>query len=141
MRDQKALEMARFVSKFQQQIQEKPVWNQNEILIMMREVLAQKARTVREEKEILEQQLALLKRQREPMFSKLKDIEMRADRTTRRALTSFLSVFVTQYIIVQYGTFVYFSWDIMEPITCGMTLGDAICSYFFWVWAKRPYTI
>ena len=29
----------------------------------------------------------------------------------------------------------------MEPITCGMTLGDAICSYFFWVWAKRPYTI
>ena len=29
----------------------------------------------------------------------------------------------------------------MEPITCGMTLGDSICAYFFWVWSKRPYSL
>ena len=29
----------------------------------------------------------------------------------------------------------------MEPITCGMTLGDAVCSYFFWIWSKRPYSL
>lgn len=29
----------------------------------------------------------------------------------------------------------------MEPITCGMTLGDAICAYFFWIWSKRPYSM
>ena len=29
----------------------------------------------------------------------------------------------------------------MEPITCGMTLGDTICAYLFWMWSKRPYTI
>ena len=44
-------------------------------------------------------------------------------------------------MLVQYGTYIYFSWDIMEPITCGMTLGDAIASYFFWVWTKQPYSI
>jgi len=44
-------------------------------------------------------------------------------------------------MLVQYGTYIAFSWDIMEPITCGMTLGDAICSYFFWIWSKRPYSV
>mmetsp|Transcript_35316 Transcript_35316/g.26330 ORF Transcript_35316/g.26330 Transcript_35316/m.26330 type:complete len:89 (-) Transcript_35316:40-306(-) len=44
-------------------------------------------------------------------------------------------------MLVQYGTYIAFSWDIMEPITCGMTLGDAVCSYLFWVWSKRPYSI
>jgi hypothetical protein len=29
----------------------------------------------------------------------------------------------------------------MEPITCGMTLGDSICAYFFWIWSKRPYSL
>lgn len=43
--------------------------------------------------------------------------------------------------MVQYGTYIAFSWDIMEPITCGMTLGDAICAYLFWIWSKRPYSI
>ena len=54
---------------------------------------------------------------------------------------AFVSVFFTQYLLVQYGTYVAFSWDIMEPITCGMTLGDACMSYFFWIWSKRPYNL
>ena len=29
----------------------------------------------------------------------------------------------------------------MEPITCGMTLGDTICAYFFWIWSKQPYSM
>ena len=53
----------------------------------------------------------------------------------------FCSTFVAQYLLVQYGTYIAFSWDIMEPITCGMTLGDAIVAYFFWIWSKRPYSI
>ncbi len=29
----------------------------------------------------------------------------------------------------------------MEPITCGMTLGDAVMACFFWMWSKRPYSL
>lgn len=29
----------------------------------------------------------------------------------------------------------------MEPFTCGMTLGDVICGYFFWIWTNKPYTL
>ena len=32
-----------------------------------------------------------------------------------------------------------FSWDIMEPITCVMTLGDAVIGYLFWMWTKKGY--
>jgi len=34
-----------------------------------------------------------------------------------------------------------FSWDIMEPITCGMTLADSIFSYTFWLWAGKPWDL
>lgn len=29
----------------------------------------------------------------------------------------------------------------MEPFTCGMTLGDSICAYLFWIWSKNPYSL
>ena len=96
---------------------------------------------MKEEKEILEHEIYLLKRQREPMLQRLMEIERSADRSARRALWSFASVFMTQFALIQYGTYIAFSWDIMEPITCGMTLGDSICAYLFWIWTKRPYSL
>ena len=29
----------------------------------------------------------------------------------------------------------------MEPITCGMTLGDTLVGYFFWIWSGKPYSL
>jgi hypothetical protein len=29
----------------------------------------------------------------------------------------------------------------MEPITCGMALGDVVSGYFFWIWTGRPYSL
>ncbi|TNV77198.1 hypothetical protein FGO68_gene14361 [Halteria grandinella] len=142
MRDQKAVEISRFVSQFEHELlSEKDAWTQNEILILLREVLAEKAQGVKEEKEILEQQLYLLKRQREPVLNKLTEIDRSADRSARRVLWGFASIFVSQFAMIQYGTYLAFSWDIMEPITCGMTLGDVVCGYLFWVWTKRPYSL
>jgi hypothetical protein len=54
MRDQKALEISRFLSRFEVDLAEKEDWGNNEILIMIREVLARKASTVKEEKDVLE---------------------------------------------------------------------------------------
>jgi hypothetical protein len=44
-------------------------------------------------------------------------------------------------MLTQYGTYVAFSWDIIEPITCLMTLSDALIAYFFWLRTGRPYEI
>ena len=58
----------------------------------------------------------------------------------RRILTYFGVVF-GQYLAVMYGTYAVFSWDIMEPLTCGMTLADAFIAYCFWVWTKQNYDL
>ena len=108
---------------------------------MIREVLAEKASNAKEEREILEQKLYLLEKQKEPMVKKLEEVERFADRSARRALWSLASVFVTQFALVQYGTFIAFSWDIMEPFTCGMTLFDTLFGYLFWIRSGRPYSL
>jgi hypothetical protein len=108
---------------------------------LIREVLAEKASNAKEEREILEQKLYLLEKQKEPMVKKLEEVERFADRSARRALWSLASVFVTQFALVQYGTFIAFSWDIMEPFTCGMTLFDTLFGYLFWIRSGRPYSL
>lgn len=50
-------------------------------------------------------------------------------------------IILTQYVLVQYGTYIMFSWDIMEPITCAMSLGDAVIAYLFWAWNRRSYSV
>jgi hypothetical protein len=39
--------------------------------------------------------------------------------------------------VVQYGTYYLYSWDIMEPVTCLMTIGDTCIGYFFWMISGR----
>jgi len=150
MREQNAVEVARFVSQLEGEllgdiqhggVGNKKEWTQNEVMILAREVLAEKASSAKEEREILEHQLELLKVQRAPMLNKLGEIEKAADRSARRALWGIASIFASQFALIQYGTYIAFSWDIMEPITCGMTLGDAVAGYFFWIWSGKPYTL
>lgn len=62
MRDIKALEISRFASSFEKEISTKDEWSSNELLIIIRDVLARKAGSTKDEKDILESQLALLKK-------------------------------------------------------------------------------
>jgi len=71
----------------------------------------------------------------------ISEIDKRADRTSKRVVTGFFSIILSQFLLIQYGTYIAFSWDIMEPITCGMTLGDAICAYMYWIWTNKPYSM
>jgi len=44
-------------------------------------------------------------------------------------------------MLTQYGTYIAFSWDIIEAITACMTLSDAIAAYLFWLWAGKPWDV
>ena len=59
MRDQNAVEVARFLSQFEKELiddfgETKKEWTQNEVMILAREVIAEKAASAKEEREILE---------------------------------------------------------------------------------------
>ena len=56
-----------------------------------------------------------------------------------RSASTFLFLFCCQFGLTQYGTYIAFSWDIIEPITCTMTLMDATLAYLFWMWTGQPY--
>lgn len=92
MRDQKAIEIAQFVSLFEKEISHKTEVAQSDLLTIVREVLAMKAKNVKEEKEILLAQLELLKRQREPMLNTLTAIEKKAEISAKRVVVSFVGI-------------------------------------------------
>ena len=54
---------------------------------------------------------------------------------------AFMSILSLQFMMSQYGTYIAFSWDIMEPIMFCITLSDAIASYGFWIWAGKPWDV
>ena len=58
-----------------------------------------------------------------------------------RAGLTFLSIILAQYAFTQYGTYVMFSWDIMEPVTAMMSLSDAIAGYWFWLLKGKPWNL
>lgn len=53
----------------------------------------------------------------------------------------FMTILSTQFALVQYGTYIAFSWDIMEPIAACLTLSDAVAVFWFWSWAGKPWNL
>ena len=57
-----------------------------------------------------------------------------------RRVNMFLSMLLGQIALIQYGTYVAFSWDIMEPITCLLGVIDLIIAYSFWLYSHKEYS-
>lgn len=64
------------------------------------------------------------------------EIDKRATRSANRWIRSFWQILLGQFFFTQYGTYYLYSWDIMEPITCMMTMGDTAAAYFFWIFSR-----
>lgn len=75
-------------------------------------------------------------------LQKKQDLEQAANKHANRVMWSFFGTIALQFAAVQYGTYVVYSWDIMEPITCLMGMGDACIGYFFWINCnKQDYSL
>lgn len=62
-----------------------------------------------------------------------------ADKHANKMLKRISSVFLMQFLGIQYGTYYLYSWDIMEPITCMMGMGDICLGYLFWMYSGKEY--
>ena len=58
----------------------------------------------------------------------------------KKRLKWFSGLIFTQLLAIQYGTYVAFSWDVMEPITCLLGILDVIIAYSFWLSTNRAYS-
>jgi len=78
----------------------------------------------------------LFKEQHSRELALMDNIEKRAKLSADRWCRSFWQVLLAQFFFTQYGTYYLYSWDIMEPITCMMTMGDAAAGYYFWIFTR-----
>ena len=87
------------------------------------------------------QQLELIEEVLSPLKAEVENAKEAGHSKSVRAGFSFVSMICLQFALSQYGTYVAFSWDIMEPITACVTLTDAIAGYFFWLWSGKPWDL
>jgi len=62
--------------------------------------------------------------------------EIDKDRRVWKALNLFFYLTLSQTILVNLCVFVFFNWDIMEPITQCMTYLNIICGYYYWAYSN-----
>jgi len=58
----------------------------------------------------------------------------------KKRLGYFSSFLFAQILAIQYGTYVAFSWDVMEPMTNLLGILDVIIAYGFWMATNKSYS-
>mmetsp|Transcript_10303 Transcript_10303/g.15751 ORF Transcript_10303/g.15751 Transcript_10303/m.15751 type:complete len:135 (+) Transcript_10303:734-1138(+) len=107
----------------------------------MKEALSQQCSDHQLEVRILEHKLEKLKLSVEPMDKIKEECKMLGVISARWWVNSFAAIILSQFFFTQYGTYVIYSWDIIEPITCVMSMSDAFIGYFFWLRTGKPWNI
>lgn len=64
-------------------------------------------------------------------------LDKKADFRSRALLALTSSIFFAQFGFIMSGTFVYYSWDVMEPISYVMMLGNFSVGMLFYAAFKR----
>ena len=108
---------------------------------MLRDGMAKYCLTVNSERESLIQQLELIDEVLSPLMKEVENAKEASHIKSVRAGFTFVSIIMAQFALSQYGTYIAFSWDIMEPITACVSLSDAIAGYYFWLWSGKPWDL
>lgn len=109
--------------------------------MLLRNALAMRSLTVNTERDNLLAELELIDEALEPYSKEINRCKEEANVSSSRYAASFAYIISAQFLLSQYGTWVAFSWDIMEPITACVALSDGIAAYFFWLWAGKPWDL
>ena len=105
--------------------------------LMVKNAVLQYGTHVLAQKQLFETKLALIKSQYAYELEMHEEASIKAEIASKKAVKRFFYIIFMQFAAVQYGTYHLYSWDIMEPITCMMTMGDVCAGYLFWMIAGR----
>lgn len=139
LRKERAEALASFTFKFTKEVDalEKGTLSKDIIQSLYKQVILTRALEIKTQENELRRQVEVLREQYEDDLKIKTAIEILADRYATRRLKTFCGFIFAQFAVVQYGTYYLYSWDIMEPITCLMTIGDTCLGYFFWMVSGR----
>ena len=112
-----------------------------DIALALKDAISKQASRTNVDRAFLVEQLNLIEECLSPIKHDIEFCNEHAHMSAVRSAFGFTGIIFLQFLASQYGTYIAFSWDIMEPIMCCVTLSDAIAGYFFWLWAGKPWDI
>lgn len=95
---------------------------------------------IKSEVETVDKMLAVLHDKRQLLDEIKGQVHESLLKRSQRRLKVLYSLIFAQVLFTQYGTYVKYSWDVMEPITCLMGIVDMILAYIFWMMNNSSYS-
>lgn len=143
VKDMQARPLAHAVNKLLKRVNEKnqKKFTQDDVALMLKDAIAAQANHQNLNRTHLFEQLALVENELRPVHHEIENLKEVANTSAQRYGFSFFAILALQFSLSQYGTYIAFSWDIMEPLMACVTLSDGIAAYLFWIWAGKPWDV
>ncbi len=109
--------------------------DKNLIKIVMQQIIVENYNFNRRNSNTLDQMLNFLEAKQARLEEEKNALETKLDKKARRGTRVFVAFLYSQIFFVQYGTYVSYSWDILEPIACLLGISDMAIAYSFWLFA------
>lgn len=89
----------------------------------------------------IEQMLKVLYQKKQSILEIKTAVEERFTTRSKRRLKALYSLIIFQMMFTQWGTYVKYSWDVMEPICNLFAIFDSILAYSFWLSKNDDYSL
>ena len=114
--------------------------DQNYLTLINEKVFMEFSLHAKSEIAAIDKLLAVLYKRREKLDDDRDRVYRRLETKSRRRLRFVMSFVFAQVLCTQYGTYIAYSWDIMEPITCLLGILDVIIAYSFYLITNSDYS-
>ena len=128
------------IGQVQKQSRDK-VFTHKDVSELLKRSIANRSLVSNSERDLLIRQLETIQEVLKPLEGEIAAAKEKSSIKAERSAKIFAGVIFAQFALSQYGTYVAFSWDIMEPIMACVSLSDAIAGYFFWLWCGQPWDL
>ncbi len=89
----------------------------------------------------IEQMLKVLYQKKASILEIKSAVEEKFSARSKRRLKALYSLIIFQMMFTQWGTYVKYSWDVMEPICNLFGIFDSILAYSFWLAKNDDYSL
>ncbi|CAD8122088.1 unnamed protein product [Paramecium sonneborni] len=134
--------LSNFIQKLLSEIEKHKelTYDKDLILLIIKKVIMKLGIYSQAQKQIIEDQISFLECKQNRLAhlkdSIIKELEMK-EQTTLYQIYFYI---LMQIAFTQYGTYVVWGWDVMEPVTFMLGVTDMIIAYQFWMKTTKAYT-
>lgn len=89
---------------------------------------------------LIEEMLSTLYTKKEFLLELKEEARLDSENSAKRRVRMLFYLVSAQILFSQYGTYVKYSWDILEPITCLFGIFDMIVGYSYWMMNDKNFS-